>query len=307
MDPNSTSTMSEGSQSQVTAPSAANPDPQDVGDPDSPVYARFMASENGNIAAQTTQTVPAAAQMTNPPIIDLEAGQTAWTLFFGEVNHRLPTCGPFEVLLPRWLNFETKVWGPGGQQLKRINAHLLVSGLAVSWVLDKQDDAKPEKLIVGFLEGHRHCNGLTLLNVWSALFLWAKNLYEGKARTLVEQLEMSLKLRMHLDKQMYLNAIEPAGLAFNKAQENMSAVKESSEKHEAAVTALRDEVIELSDNDGYAYAPLIAWICKEKPDRDGALARIEVAEQVWASDCHPDQIAEVLKVTGDARKVFGYE
>ncbi|KAH7010065.1 hypothetical protein EDB80DRAFT_868586 [Ilyonectria destructans] len=278
--------------------------PQDVGDPDSPVYARFVAQENGKIAAQTTQTAPAAAQMTDPRIIDLEKRQAAWTLLFGKVKHRLPTCGPFEVLLPRWLNFETKVWGPEGQQLERINKHLIVSGLAVSWVFDKQDDAKPEKLIVGFSESTRLGNWAMLQGVWSAVFLWAKNLYEGNVRTLAEQLEMSLMLRMDADMQIYLNAIEPAELAFNKAQENMLAVKDRSNKHDAAVTTLRDEVIELGKN-GYAYFPLITWIFKEKIDRDGALARIQVAEQIWTSVCHPDEITTVLKVTGDARKALG--
>ncbi|KAH8667883.1 hypothetical protein BGZ61DRAFT_538053 [Ilyonectria robusta] len=279
---------------------------QDVDDPDSPVYARFVASENGKIAAQTTQSAPAAAQMTDPLIIDLEKRQAAWSLFFGEVNHRLPTCGPFEVLLPRWLNFETKVWGPEGQQLERINEHLIVSGLAVSWAFDKEDDAKPEKLIVGFSEGNRLCNWAMLQSVWSAVFLWAKDLYEGKVRTLADHLEMNLLLRMDMDMQMYLSAVEPAELAFNKAQENMLAVKERSDRHDAAVTTLRDEVIELGKN-GYAFVSLMAWIFKEQIDREGALARIQVAEQIWTSVCHRDDMATVLKATGDARKALGYE
>ncbi|KAJ4309804.1 hypothetical protein N0V84_011313 [Fusarium piperis] len=98
-----------------------------------------------------------------------------------------PVCGPFEVILPEWLDFDTLVWGPQGADFAYMHKELIDEDLMITWGIK---DGVPSKLIMGFRDGNEDshiplCKMDRLGFLFSRVTNWAAEAYGGSPRSLL--------------------------------------------------------------------------------------------------------------------------
>ncbi|RSL59910.1 hypothetical protein CEP54_007063 [Fusarium duplospermum] len=104
-----------------------------------------------------------------------------------------PICGPFEVLLPEWMDFGALVWGPEGAHFAHMHKELIDEDLVVTWATE---NGVPKRLIVGFRdddEGSRTplCKMDRLGFLFTRVTNWVDDVYDGSTQSLLSHLSLS--------------------------------------------------------------------------------------------------------------------
>ncbi|KAL2681366.1 hypothetical protein Neosp_008977 [[Neocosmospora] mangrovei] len=131
----------------------------------------------------------------------------------------IPICGPFEVLLPKGLDFDDLVWGPEGAHFTYMHKELIDEDLMITWSVN---DGVASKLIMGFrddAEGSQIplCKMDRLGLLFSRVTNWAADVYNGSAQSLLSHLSLG---RIMSNESMY-QTLKPDGrlcLAWEESQ-----------------------------------------------------------------------------------------
>lgn len=287
----------------------------DPSDSDSLVFIRWLETEKAKQGTTPTETqidIKGSSRTPRHFVPDLEMRQRAWNDIQGNAELIPPVCGPFELQLPPWFDFKAQVWGPQGIELKRINNELIDEKLKVTWGVGDREPGAPavvDRLIVGFSKAtdakaaFRPSTLVSLSTLWRAVCIWGASMYEGRSRTLVRHLEVAMKVHIGIDLDHLPNGGGPVISAYTAAEEDVNAVKKKTDEHKEALVALRDEVLKLAE-DGCTTAKLGFWALQGNvDDAETALARIDVAEQVWETACSGARdVMKVLEKTEEARR-----
>ncbi|KAF4975984.1 hypothetical protein FZEAL_7291 [Fusarium zealandicum] len=124
--------------------------------------------------------------MVPPPVPTFSERKSLWEDIFGDGSEVEPVCGPFEVTLPKFLDFEGLVWGSGGSICARVQNELDDGHLAISWVCD-EITGRPQRLVVGFapdFESPTVDQQIRLVGVFDCVVSWVRSVRQGSGTSL---------------------------------------------------------------------------------------------------------------------------
>ncbi|WAO92424.1 Hypothetical protein NCS54_00993300 [Fusarium falciforme] len=234
--------------------------------------------------------------MVCPPVPSLAAREHAWKATFGDGLRDEPFCGPFEVRIPCWIEFEELIWGHNGQIFAKVR-DIIHRDLAISWEDEKPTSVKggqgmplsvdyegrPYKLIVGFSKGVDHTHGANqslLLALWNSVAGWAGLAHIGTSMTLAEYLRVNQARQDAVVIGTMSGPRNPVRALYKESQENTLAAQQAARKEKCAMERWQCEVHEILQNPiEIATERLDGWVMASGHDMD---LRITVAERVWA-------------------------
>ncbi|KAF5644477.1 hypothetical protein F52700_2476 [Fusarium sp. NRRL 52700] len=195
-----------------------------------------------------------------------------------------PICGPFEIALPKWMDFHDLVLGNDGTLFNMIEDEGLIDiDVRVTWSMGNHG---PASLIVGpkptrIFEGHDKNQWLRVRNTWIKVAEWVAGVYEGYTHRLTDFLR-------------YRQQQEIMGVSFLSLDEIVAALVKgwnniSDDEKKAAFEAQsnREELdvwipqIHAILSQEYEYASKIAkvWVFREGTN---VLGRLRAMEHAWA-------------------------
>ncbi|KAF4969280.1 hypothetical protein FSARC_3435 [Fusarium sarcochroum] len=201
-------TPSSADQSQDSTNSSSAPD-QDANSSNLVTNDQPLIGPSASSVVRTPHEANWTGSMNAPEVPNRQLRQIVWREVFNNKPFSPPSCGPFEIMLPAWLDFYRLVYGDNGSLITCINNEIISPSLMISW-LSENNGARA--LVVGFRTdmniqythpGVQH----SLRELWSQVVGWAENYaYKGKTRALathlgliqVEQLNKSLSDRLRL-------------------------------------------------------------------------------------------------------------
>jgi hypothetical protein len=131
------------------------------------------------------------------PIAPLAIRQKIWEIAMGDLSFTARCVGPFEIVLPPWLDFHGLIWGENGELYEQLISSLH-EFLTVGWLVAS---GRTTALVVGFKSSSkvaadvpRHWQDLTLL--WHDVQHWVVYVNNGSWTTLVDSLAVTHWTRM---------------------------------------------------------------------------------------------------------------
>lgn len=245
---------------------------------------------------KTSPPVPRGS-MACPPVPSLAAREHVWKAKYGDGFRHEPVCGPFEVRIPCWIEFEELIWGHNGQIFAKVQG-LIHRDLAISWEDEKptslkggQDmslsvdyEGRPCKLIVGFSKGVDHTNGPNqslLLGLWNSVLGWAGLSHVGTSMTLAEYLRVNQARQDAVVISTTSGPKNPVRALYEQGQENALVAQQAARKERSAMDQWQSEVHQILQNPiEVATERLNGWVVAGDRDMD---LRITVAERVWVT------------------------
>ncbi|KAF7541998.1 hypothetical protein G7Z17_g11822 [Cylindrodendrum hubeiense] len=246
-----------------------------------------------------------------PPIPNEGHREQVWVAIFGDESYLSPVCGPFEVLFPRSLPFESFVVGPDGAHLKRINEELIPGQLVITWgnsvphIVDwevpnreeHQEKPWPERLIVGFSPSMSAAaialkpNQRMLQDVWEDLCCWAFAAWGARPVALHSFLANRNRENMaYRFEQRSVGLDGPLQKAYEQAQENGFHSRKCIETHIALSDAAYPVIcgiLEQSQED-VLLETLEAWVFAQGNSQ--ARQRVGLVEAIWVSKAQVGQV-----------------
>lgn len=233
--------------------------------------------------------------MVCPPVPSLAAREHVWKAKFGDGLKEEPFCGPFEVRIPCWIEFEELIWGHNGQIFAKVR-DIIHRDLSISWEDEKPTSAmggqgmplsvdyegRPYKLIVGFSKGVDHTHGANqslLLALWNSVAGWAGLAHIGTSMTLAEYLRVNQARQDALVIGTMSGPRNPVRAFYKQGQENTLAAQRAAKNEKSAMDQWQCEVHEILQNPiEIAMERLDGWVMASDREMD---LRITVAERVW--------------------------
>lgn len=135
--------------------------------------------EINEAVSPTVSVLSALDRMKNPVVLDKGPRETIWNAMYGDGPHVGAICGPFEIILPSWLDFEGLVCGKDGGLIDQIQDGTIAPYQRISWY---NTGGRPFALVVGlsadvnprFLSV-QYC----MRDLWSGVLQWAIEAYNG--------------------------------------------------------------------------------------------------------------------------------
>lgn len=199
--------------------------------------------------------------MVCPPVPSLAARQHAWKVMFGDGRSGQPVCGPFEVRIPCWIEFEELVWGHSGQTFAKAR-DVIPRDISISWEVEPASanggkdaslsvdyEGRPYKLVVGFSKGADHTNRANqslLMAVFSSVVGWAGLAHIGTSMTLADYLTVNLGRQDAGFIGPLSGPRNPARAFYEQGQENTLAAQQAARKEKSAMDQWRREVHDLT-------------------------------------------------------------
>ncbi|KAI8714982.1 hypothetical protein NCS52_01004900 [Fusarium sp. LHS14.1] len=151
-----------------------------------------------------------------------------------------PVCGPFEVLLPEWLDFNALVWGPKGADFAYMHKELIDEDLVITWATTNK--GVPSKLIVGFRDGKvgSHiplCKMDRLGLLFTRVTNWAVDAYAGNPKSLAS----SLGVARVLDNESMYEPFKPRG-SLSKAWQDIKESMHHAHRRAGDASAFKEKL-----------------------------------------------------------------
>ncbi|WZH44342.1 uncharacterized protein QYS62_005364 [Fusarium acuminatum] len=196
-----------------------------IGPPQHEATQRNAPKPEQDINEAVSSIVPvlsALDRMKNPVVLEKGPRETIWNAMYGDGPHVGAICGPFEIILPSWVDFEGLVCGKDGGLIDQIHDGIIQPYQRVSWyntggrpfalVVGVSADVKPTSLSVQY----------SMRDLWSGVLQWAIEAYNGGTVSLATFLRVR-QVAYHGGESTNFN--QDARVAFQNSESNIPLAK----------------------------------------------------------------------------------
>lgn len=269
-------------QQEVTKTHAPNPE----------VKISVPEPEINEAVSPTVPVLSALDRMKNPVVLDKGPRETIWNTMYGDGPHVGAICGPFEIIIPSWLDFEGLVCGKDGGLIDQIHDGTIAPYQRISWY---NTGGRPFALVVG-LSADVNPRSLSvqycMRDLWSGVLQWVIEAYNGGTVSLATFLRVRLVAYRGGESP---NLNNEARIAYQNIESNVPLAKRealSKREYMAACFPVVNAIIQKPLED--ANRELTAWVlCPEANERH---KRFLAAREIWwSSSSSPEVIANGFK------------
>jgi hypothetical protein len=224
--------------------------------------------------------------MKNPVVLEEGPRETIWNAIYGDGPHIGAICGPFEVILPGWLDFEGIVCGKDGGLIDQIHSGIIQPYQRISWynaggrpaalVVDVSSDVNPTFSSVQYDQ----------IKLWSGVVRWAVGAYNGGTVSLATFLRVRQVIYGGGDSTDFNYT---ARCAFRNIESNIPLAQREAllkRQYMAACFPVVNAIIQKPLED--ANEELTAWVLC--PEADEPEKRFLAAREIWWSSSMSSEV-----------------